>query len=44
MEDRGFEVLEVGYDICEKPEKILKTRIDEHFDTIWLSYVIAKKK
>jgi len=43
MEDRGFEVLEVGYDICEKPEKILQTRIDEHFDTIWLSYVIAKK-
>jgi len=43
MEDRGFTVLEVGYDICEKPEKVLRTNSDEHFDVIWLSYVIAKK-
>jgi SAM-dependent methyltransferase len=28
LEDRGFDVLEVGYDLCTKPEKML-TKIDE---------------
>jgi cyclopropane fatty-acyl-phospholipid synthase-like methyltransferase len=42
LEDRGFKVLEVGYDICTKPENMRK-RVDEHYDTIWLTYVIATK-
>lgn len=40
--DRGFTVLEVGYDICTKPQKMLR-RVDEHYDTIWLTYVVARK-
>lgn len=43
LEDRGFEVLEVGYDICTKQEKKRKT-VDEHYDIIWLSYVVGRKK
>lgn len=43
MEDRGFEPLEIGYDLCSKPEHVMK-RVDEHYDFIWLTYVIAKKK
>ena len=43
LEDRGFTVLEVGYDVCTKPDKVLREKIDEHFDTIWLVYVIAQK-
>jgi len=43
LEDRGFDVLEVGYDICTKPDK-MKERIDEHFDVIWLTYVVGKKR
>eukprot|EP00551_Chaetoceros_affinis_P005311 CAMPEP_0203685934 /NCGR_PEP_ID=MMETSP0090-20130426/48802_1 /ASSEMBLY_ACC=CAM_ASM_001088 /TAXON_ID=426623 /ORGANISM="Chaetoceros affinis, Strain CCMP159" /LENGTH=658 /DNA_ID=CAMNT_0050555147 /DNA_START=635 /DNA_END=2607 /DNA_ORIENTATION=+ len=39
LEDRGFTVLDVGYDICTKPEHVLKNNIDEHFDEIWLTYV-----
>ncbi len=42
LEDRGFTVLEVGYDICTKPKKMLR-RLDEHYDTIWLTYVIGRK-
>lgn len=42
LEDRGFTVLEVGYDICAKPPKMLR-RVDEHYDTIWLTYVIGRK-
>ena len=42
FEDRGFEILEVGYDICEKP-KGMRQKIDEHYDKIWLTYVVAKK-
>ena len=42
LEDRGFEVLEVGYDICTKPEN-MRERLDEHYDTIWLTYVIGRK-
>lgn len=42
LEDRGFEVLEVGYDICTKPEN-MKNRIDEHYETIWLTYVVGRK-
>ena len=44
LEDRGFDILDVGYDICTKPEDVLKNRVDEHFDMIWLTYVIGKKK
>jgi SAM-dependent methyltransferase len=43
LEDRGFDVLEVGYDICEKPQKMLR-RIDEHYDVIWLTYVVGRKR
>ena len=42
LEDRGFEVLDVGYDICTKPEGKLKVK-DEHFDIIWLTYVVGRK-
>jgi cyclopropane fatty-acyl-phospholipid synthase-like methyltransferase/SAM-dependent methyltransferase len=42
LEDRGFTVLEVGYDICTKPAKMLR-KVDEHYDTIWLTYVIGRK-
>ena len=43
LEDRGFDVLEVGYDICTKPEKMMK-RIDEHYGIIWLTYVVGRKR
>ena len=43
LEDRGFKVLDVGYDICTKPETVLKNNFDEHFDVIWLTYVVAQK-
>ncbi len=43
LEDRGFKVLDVGYDICSKPEKVLKSNVDEHFDVVWLTYVIGMK-
>ena len=43
LEDRGFKVLDVGYDICTKPEKVLREKVDEHFDVIWLTYVIGQK-
>jgi len=43
LEDRGFEVLAVGYDICTQPEKFLKTKKDEHYGTIWLTYVVGRK-
>ena len=42
MEDRGFEALEIGYDLCSKPNDILG-RVDEHYDFIWLTYVVARK-
>ena len=42
LEDRGFEVLDVGYDICTKPEGKLKVK-DEHYDMIWLTYVVGRK-
>lgn len=43
LEDRGFEVLDVGYDVCTQPEHMLKTRKDEHFEKIWLTYVVGRK-
>jgi len=43
LEDRGFDVLEVGYDICTKQEN-KKDEIDEHYDVIWLTYVVARKR
>mmetsp|Transcript_16224 Transcript_16224/g.19814 ORF Transcript_16224/g.19814 Transcript_16224/m.19814 type:complete len:1003 (+) Transcript_16224:128-3136(+) len=43
LEDRGFKILDVGYDICTKPDKVLKNNIDEHFDVVWLSYVVGQK-
>mmetsp|Transcript_16529 Transcript_16529/g.34901 ORF Transcript_16529/g.34901 Transcript_16529/m.34901 type:complete len:1041 (+) Transcript_16529:174-3296(+) len=43
LEDRGFEVLDVGYDVCTQPEHMLKTRKDEHFEVIWLTYVVGRK-
>mmetsp|Transcript_11645 Transcript_11645/g.16621 ORF Transcript_11645/g.16621 Transcript_11645/m.16621 type:complete len:304 (+) Transcript_11645:2-913(+) len=43
LEDRGFTVLDVGYDICWQPENVRKNRLDEHYDTIWLTYVVGRK-
>lgn len=43
LEDRGFEVLDVGYDICTQPENFLKNKRDEHFEKIWLTYVVGRK-
>jgi len=43
LEDRGFEVLDVGYDVCTQPEHMLKDRRDEHFERIWLTYVVGRK-
>lgn len=43
LEDRGFEVLEVGYDLCGKTE-VGKSEVDEHYDWIWLVYVVGRKK
>lgn len=42
MEDNGFRVLESGYDVCSKPAEMTAI-IDEHMDTIILSYVVAMK-
>jgi len=42
MEDRNFKVLDVGYDICYKQESKVN-EIDEHFDEIWLTYIVAQK-
>lgn len=44
LEDRGFDVLEVGYDVCTQPAAVLKKAKDEHFETIWLTCVVAKKR
>lgn len=43
LQDRGFEVLEVGYDICNQPELVRKKKKDEHFEVIWLTYVVGRK-
>ena len=43
FETRGFEVLEVGYDLCTKREPFKSKAVDEHFDFIWLTYVVARK-
>ena len=36
-------VLDVGYDVCTQPEKMLKNRKDEHFQKVWLTYVVGRK-
>jgi len=43
IQDRGFEVLDVGYDICNQPELVRQKRKDEHFEVIWLTYVVGRK-
>ena len=43
LQDRGFEVLDVGYDLCNQPELVRKKRKDEHFEVIWLTYVVGRK-
>ncbi len=43
LKDRGFEVLDVGYDICNQPELVRNKRKDEHFEVIWLTYVVGRK-
>lgn len=43
LEDRNFTVWDVGYDLCTKPPHVLENKIDEHYDIIWLTYVIAQK-
>ncbi|KAL3921538.1 MAG: hypothetical protein SGILL_002699 [Bacillariaceae sp.] len=42
LEDRGFEVLDVGYDICTKQDQKMAS-VDEHYDVIWLTYVVGRK-
>eukprot|EP00928_Gymnodinium_smaydae_P039456 TRINITY_DN26951_c0_g1_i1.p1 TRINITY_DN26951_c0_g1~~TRINITY_DN26951_c0_g1_i1.p1 ORF type:complete len:909 (-),score=81.97 TRINITY_DN26951_c0_g1_i1:175-2901(-) len=42
FENRGFETLQVGYDICTKP-RAMRSRVDEHYDAIWLTYIVARK-
>merc|ERR1719277_1419386 len=42
FEDNGFRVLDSGYDVCSKPKNI-KAQVDEHMDSITLSYVVAIK-
>jgi len=42
FEDRGFSILDIGYDICTKPHK-MRHAVDEHYETIWLTYVVAQK-
>ena len=43
LEDRGFEVLDVGYDICTQPENMPKNKKDKHYEKIWLTYVVGRK-
>ena len=43
LEDFGFEVVDVGYDICTQPDHIKSSRYDEHYETIWLTYIVGKK-
>ena len=43
LEDRGFEVLDVGYDVCTQPDFVRENQKDEHFETIWLTYVVGRK-
>ena len=41
--DRGFEVLDIGYDVCYKHPS--KTRsVTEHYETTYLTYVVARKE
>ena len=42
LEERGFTVLDAGYDICTKSKSL--RRRDEPFDLVWLTYIVAKKK
>jgi hypothetical protein len=42
LEERGFTVLNVGYDVCTKP-KSLRQR-DDLYDSVWLTYIVARKK
>jgi len=39
FQDRGFEIIYSGYDICEKTKQIN----NEYYPVIWLSFVIARK-
>ena len=39
--DAGFKVLDLGYDLCSKRPTFKS--IDEHFDEIWLVYIVAQK-
>jgi len=42
LEERGFTVLDAGYDICTKSKSL--RRRDEPFDLVWLTYIVASKK
>lgn len=37
-----WQVLEVGYDLCTRPAKMARA-VDEHYEKIWLSYVVGRK-
>eukprot|EP00957_Ditylum_brightwellii_P047547 3611532-Ditylum_brightwellii.AAC.1 len=43
LEDRGFEILDVGYDLCTQPDDVQRKKKDEHFKEIWLTYVVGRK-
>ena len=42
LEERGFEVLAVGLDVCTRPPP-MRAKVDEHYHTIELSYVVGRK-
>ena len=42
LEDRGFAVEAVGFDVCTKPAK-MASRVDEHYDVIKLTFVVGRK-
>ena len=37
------QVLEVGYDLCTRPSRMARA-VDEHYEKIWLSYVVGRKR
>ena len=42
LEERGFAVDAVGIDVCTRPAKMVG-KVDEHFETIQLTYIVGRK-
>jgi len=38
LEERGFNVLDAGYDVCTKRKR------DDLYETIWLTYIVARNR